>query len=139
MNYRVLAALQQDMNQGWIWLSQPSLGHRSIVKVVNLSNGKIVFCEALQIDENFLADYNQPPRLSITGPESSLVMNAWYRKLLGDLVTNHDHDLKIGRANNPYGKLRACLQHPQVVVRLATWLALLSVFLGALGVFLGFR
>ena len=66
-------------------------------------------------------------------------MNEWYRKRLGGLETKPkiDYPLVIEKADSWYGKIRACLQHPQNVVRIATRLGIISFALGVFGLFLG--
>jgi hypothetical protein len=48
------------MNEGWVWLSNHGYAPRSIIKIKNKSNGAVVHCEALEIDDNFTQEYNQP-------------------------------------------------------------------------------
>jgi hypothetical protein len=136
--YRVLVALRQDMNEGWVWLSDGEFNEpRSIIRITNKENGKRIFCECLQIDDNFLKEYNQPHRISIKKDDNVIVMNEWYRRQLGGIEPKATHNLEICAANNFWGRFMASVGHPQVVVRLATWLALISVALGFIGVFLG--
>ena len=130
--YTVLASLKEDLNEGWVWLQRDNLPPRSIVRIVNRSNRKTIYCEALQIDENFVKIYNNPPRTKIINPASTLVINGWYRKLLGNIATKQDHDIQVSEANYLWGKLRATQQHPQLVVRIASWLGVLSIALGAI-------
>jgi len=137
MQYFVLAALYNDINQGWIWITSTGFKPRSIVKIKNLHNGKNVYCECLQIDENYKTIYNQSPRKSIEDNIHTITMNEWYRKRLGITNTKSYYDLVIKPANCLCGKLVANFQHPQIVVRLATWLALISVILGILSIILG--
>jgi len=134
--YMVLAALRSELNEGWVWLTDSGFKQRSVVKISNRKNGKSIYCESLRIDNNFLFEYNKRPRISIKKNEKTVVMNEWYRKRLGEIETQKKHDLKISSANFFWGKFRACTSHPQVVVRLATWLALISVTLGGFGVIL---
>ena len=108
-----------------------------MVKITNSASRKSVYCEALQIDENFLAHYNQSPRRNISDRACAVVMNEWYRSRLGCSDTQTEYPLEIKRANHLCGKFCACIQHPQIVVRLATWLALLGLALGVIGVLLG--
>lgn len=129
--------MRTDMTGGWVWLSGPVLVARSIIKITNRANNKSVFCERLEIDDNFTREYNQPPRIDINPSEETVVINAWYRKRLGGLATTTFHDLKIIEANDWWGKIRANTGHPQVVVRLGTWLGVISVALGFIGVLLG--
>ena len=41
----LFAALREDTQQGLVWLQDPSLPARSVVTIVNTSNGKVVYCE----------------------------------------------------------------------------------------------
>ena len=134
---RIFAALREDIQQGWVWLQIPNLPSRSIVKITNPNNGKSIYCEALQIDQNFLDFYNQPNRIAISDPQNALVISGWYRAGLGDLSTKSDVHLCVNPCNLSWGKLRACLHHPQIIVRVAAWLGLISVALGLVGVALG--
>ncbi|WP_133819440.1 hypothetical protein [Tahibacter aquaticus] len=134
---KVFASTVGDAQQGWVWLESPSLPPRSIVKITNADSGSSIYCEALRIDGNFLQHYNKPPRVSITSPATSIVMNGWYRSKLGNLAKQSSAQIKVELANSHWGRFMACTHHPQVVVRVAAWLGLISVVLGAIGVFLG--
>lgn len=135
----LFAALREDSQQGWIWLQNSGFPARSIIKITNPLNKKAVYCEALQIEENFLSLYNsQSHRKTITNPQSSIVINGWYRAKLGDLSTQTEVALKIQPCNSWWrrwwGCFRACTDHPQVVVRVAAWLGCISVGLGLFGI-----
>jgi hypothetical protein len=137
MKFTIYAAKIQDMSQGWVWLGgHGELGQRSIVRLSTAE--KTVYCELLKIDENFIRDYNRPGegRISITDGQSALVVGAWYRTRLG-LQTHTDADIEVKSANHLFGQIRACLDHPQVVVRLPTWLGILSAVLGIIAFGLG--
>lgn len=134
---KLFAALREDTQQGWVWLQHPRFSARSIVKITNLENGKSIYCEALQIDQNFLSAYNQSPRISISNPQGALVINDWYRAALGGLSTQADVPLTVKSCNSWLGHFKACTHHPQTVVRVAAWLGLISVVLGLLGAVLG--
>jgi len=137
--YKVLASTRMDMNEGWVWLSGHDFAPRSIIEIKNNSNGAVVYCEALEIDDNFMQEYNQAPRISITRDENTIVMNGWYRSRLGGIETKKYHDLKVSEANGLWGRFRASTGHPQVVVRLATWLGVISVALGIVSIGLAFK
>lgn len=134
---KVYAAVGDDLSAGIVWLAKPGLPTRCIVKITNPATNRSVYCEALQLEKNFLAGYNQSPRFTITNPESSIVMAGWYRARLGGLETQQDYSLNIISADSGCGKVRACLDNTQVVVRVAAWLGILSVALGVVGIFLG--
>jgi hypothetical protein len=133
----LFAALREDTQQGWVWLQDASLPARSIVKITNPANGKSVYCEALQIEDNFLRAYNQSPRISISTPKATLVISGWYRAKLGSLSTQADVPLNIKPSNLWWGKFKACTDHPQIVVRVAAWLGAIGLFLGVVGLVLG--
>lgn len=134
---KVFASTVEEAQQGWVWLESPSLPPRSIVKLTNIDADKSVYCEALQIDGNFLSHYNKPHRINITAPASSIVMNGWYRSRLGNLAKQSDAQITVEAANGHWGRFMACTHHPQVVVRVAAWLGFVSVMVGAIGVLLG--
>ena len=56
---KIFAALRDHINEGSVWLQITALPARSIVKITNIESGKSIYCEALQIDPNFLAEYNK--------------------------------------------------------------------------------
>ena len=134
---KLFAALQDDAHQGWVWLQDSTLPARSVVRITNPANGKSVYCEALQIESNFHAQYNQSPRQTIDDASSAIVLGAWYRAALGGLETQSDVSLSITPANSWRGKFSACIHHPQIVVRLAAWLGGIGLVLGVIGFVLG--
>lgn len=137
MEYRVLASLREDLNQGWVWVTNTGLDSRSVVRITNKKNGKSVYCESLEIDDNYLFAYNNRPRENIDKTKPTITVSSWYRIKLGGINTKTNHELEVRAANSWWGKTRANLQHPQVVVRMATWLGIISVGLGVIGIVLG--
>lgn len=134
---KLFAALREDTQQGWVWMRNANLPSRSIVRITNPANGRAIYCEALQIDSNFLMTYNQPPRIHISNPENVLVINGWYRAALGGLSSQSEIPLDIKPYNSWWGKFQACTDHPQVIVRVASWLGAIGLFLGIVGLVLG--
>jgi hypothetical protein len=135
--FRVFAAPLEDVSQGWVRLGKAGLSHRSVVKL-SVSNGsKHVYCELLSIDNNFIRSYNREGRIKIMDPSSALVAAEWYRRRLGGLQTRTDAEIEVTPANSIYGRIRACLDHPQVAIRIATVLGLWGFFLGLIGIILG--
>jgi hypothetical protein len=137
MKYVVYAALHDESNAGWVWLSRPQLGSRSLVHVRNLKNGRTVYCQLREIDDNFVALYDDCSRtINLAGPdrERAAVIGDWYRRALGIPSTQSSEDLDVTRARIPgWHAIRACCQHPEPVVRLAARLGVWSVWLGLLG------
>lgn len=134
---KIFAAREDDAHQGWVWLQRSSLSARSVIKINNPQNGKYIYCEALQIDENFLQNYNLPPRIKIAHPSNALVIGAWYRAGLGGIQTQDDLPLEIVENNSWWGQFKACADHPQVVVRMSAWLGGIGFALGVIGLVLG--
>jgi hypothetical protein len=137
--YSIYAALREDVNSGWIWTNVPDFRQRSVVCLQNPKTRKKVYCEILRIDKNFLKYYNDKDggRLTINNDFPTLVMNEWYRTLLGDLTTRSEYELQISDSDNLKGRLMASVHHPQIVVRVAFWLGVISVILGVVGLGLG--
>jgi len=138
MKLRVFASLAEDINNGWVWVPEKLVGERTIVRIENRESGKAVYCEALQIGRNYLKRYNTNDRTYRIGDKgASIVMSEWYRKKLGIKETRTDIEFDVTEKDYLWGHLMASLHHPQIVVRLAMKLAILSVILGLIGVFLG--
>ena len=87
--------------------------------------------------KNFLGSYNQSPLITISTPQTALVINGWYRAALGDLSTQSEVSLNIKPSNSWWGKFKACTDHPQIIVRVAAWLGAIGLFLGVVGLVLG--
>jgi len=144
-SYKLYAALHEDIAEGFVWLKQAGLPARSVVKIVRSGSDKSqsVFCEALQLEKNFLTRYNNEHRCKISADDGSsvLVISHWYRTKLGKpgvpLETKNDYQLEITSANSLRGRICACMQHPQLAVRVATRLGLIGFVLGVLSLFLG--
>jgi hypothetical protein len=138
---KIYASLENDISEGHVWLSRSGLPPRCVVKITNRNekSKKSVYCETLQFDPSFLRRYNdkESGRCEIKDPESSIVMSTWYREGLGKLKTKEEYALDITEANCWWGRIRACCDHPQIVVRVSIKLALLSVALGVVGFVLG--
>lgn len=137
MDYYVLASLVEDINSGWCWIKGSDVSNRSLVQIKNNTNGKTVVCEALSVDRNFEKRYgdsiSSKTNKSILDKSNVVLMNAWYREKLGIDNTQSKHDLQISFVTRwCVGKrIKACTMHPQVAVRLSTWLGLIGIFVGA--------
>lgn len=134
--FTIFAAPLEDVNQGWIRIANSDLPHRSVVKLMNNKAAKSVYCEVLTIDKNFLRAYNKSPRKSISEDDTptALVASHWYRTKLGGLNTQTKYEIIVTLETSYYGRIQACLDHPQVAIRIATQLGLLGLILGILGI-----
>ena len=134
---KIYASLAEDAQQGWIWSNYPNLQHRSVIKITDTKTKRYVYCEILQIDQNFIRRYKEARTHKIEKTEDAVVMSEWYRQILGYSTQETISTMNIKPANCCWGRFRACTHHPQVVVRVAAWLGLISVCLGMVGVILG--
>lgn len=133
----LFALPRDDVQQGIVWLQDPTLPPRGVVRISHRENKKTVYCESMQIDSNFLRHYNEPPRIQITDPVHALVIGGWHRAMLGNLPTRQHAELTIVPCLTAWGKVRACIDHPQTVVRVGAWLGLIGLLLGIVGTILG--
>jgi hypothetical protein len=140
MTYQVFPALHEEASIGWIWVSGPQL-KRQIVRIVNTQTRMPVFCEYRLVDENFREYYNSRPRtmqIPAKPADENVVISHWYRCKLGIKETERSVDLAVTTTNwYQCASIRAGLQHPDAIVRLATYLGVISCALGILGFLLG--
>jgi len=132
--YQVYPALAEDVNQGWIWIEPCPSSERGTIRVYCCANDKAVYCEALPIDENFRYSYENLPRAKLNTTNIA-VINAWYRARLG-IEKNTEVMLEVIPTDDPMSQMFAALHHPQVVVRIATILAIASIGIGLIGILL---
>ena len=139
MEYTIYDSPKEESNEGCIWIKQSGIPQRSIVRVKLKASGKCIFCEAMQMDYAFLRDFERkhPGGLKVDHPDQSIVMNEWYRSCLNNLKIKNCYNMEIESANHLWGRINACLQHPQISVRSTAWLGITSLGLGASGLFLG--
>ncbi|HIF9184590.1 TPA: hypothetical protein ACX6PV_001551 [Photobacterium damselae] len=136
MDYYILASLAEDINSGWCWIKGSDVLNRSLVQIKNNTNGKSVVCEALSVDRNFEKKYRGSisflANKNMLDSSNVVLMNAWYREKLGINKTQSKLDLQISFVTKwCVGKrIKACTMHPQVAVRLSTWLGLIGIFVG---------
>jgi hypothetical protein len=149
MEFIVRAALADESNDGWVWISESATNgiySRDIVKIKR-PGFCAVYAVARIIDKNFREDYDDDPRkrrYQILKDEHTIVMSGWYRDALGGLKTT-DCDNITGKAQLEimrarfwiWRSLRAACSHPDPNVRLGTRLGVLGTWLGFFGALLG--
>jgi hypothetical protein len=137
--YTIFAAISDETNEGWIWLSDPPLPPRTVVRVYDPVSGRVVFCETRSIDDNFRRQYNKREQTKkIDNSLEALVVSEWYRNALGGFATtaksNNQVKLNITPAGMPgWRSLRASCNHPDLAVRVGTRLGVLGAWLGLVG------
>lgn len=75
ISYTIYAARDDEADKGFVWICNPALPSRAIVKLRCDNDGRrwTTFCEARHIDRNFLKQYaegRRGPRRPTTLPES---------------------------------------------------------------------
>ena len=113
-------------------------GCRRVTKLSHVGGDGVrrsVYCEALYADDDYISRFPKQPAL-LPWPDRLCFINKWYRDRLR--ITDppgKQINLKIGfRRWSPalLWLILACMEHPQLVVPLATWLGLVG--LGVVGV-----
>ena len=134
---KVFASTRDDIHAGVVWMDSKTTIVRPIVKITNIANGKKIYCELMKIEGAFKKFYNQKGsgRLTITDTSKAIVLNNWYRNKLGIRETQIQVDLEIDQpVFSLLSKFFACVQHPQIVVRMSMWFSTIGLGLGILSV-----
>lgn len=139
-NFSIYPSLSSEISSPAVWISEKGLRSRSIVKITNLKSNKSVWCEILIVDDNYKKSYNaKDTTKNLPDNDCFLVINSWYREILS-LEKGETASIKIEEAYSTLSWLSqifASLKHPDNTVRLAVDLAVVSLLLGAIGLFLG--
>ncbi|MGG2296618.1 hypothetical protein ACQUZQ_08610 [Aeromonas veronii] len=136
MKYTVLASLADDINSGWCWIKGSEVKSRKLVKITNLSNGKYIICEGLFIDKNFENKYHENIKnkrnIELLNNQKVILINLWYREILGihNTQENYNIDVSLVSRYSFLKRIKACLMHPQVSIRISTVLGVAGVVLG---------
>jgi hypothetical protein len=134
MRYQIRSALHEEAKEGWVWIYPPLSKTTIHIQIRNIATGRTVVCEQREIDENFRWLYNaRELTRSLPLNENVIVISSYYRDRLElALDAAEPQDLSISATGGPFAGLSAGLKHPASVVRTATWLGILSIFLGVL-------
>jgi hypothetical protein len=145
-SYEVHSSLREDLNEGWIWIKDDGLKdkieyRRRIVRI-KTKNEKKVYCEALYIDDYYVKERKKRGYGIDFNKDHLIFISGWYRQKLGiereDIGCQRNLTITLPKLRLPMWSLQACLQHPQIVVFLATVLAIIGLGLGVIAVGLGF-
>jgi len=138
--YKIFVARVNDIAAPFIWITDPGVPSRSVACITNPDNGKKVYCEILVMDVNFRGNYNGATHTrTISEGIDAAVVNSWYRQCLG-VDKNKQAKLTVsipGCMPQIVRQIKAGLSHPDSAVRLASDLAVVSVWLGLIGLALG--
>jgi hypothetical protein len=140
--------LHEESNEGWVWIPKgiDCIETRDFIIIKRRGCKSLIRCQARIIDENFsnfykkrLEEYNKDRKSKSVdlwyeikeNNQLPIVMNDYYRKLL-HLKTQEECVLEISKADYCYQKILAFLHHPNDVVKIATYMALISITLSTL-------
>jgi hypothetical protein len=150
VDYIIRAALDEQTNNGWVWIGGPSsknLTSRVAVAITRQGCGRGVYVDARIVDRNFLSLYNHDllhpdpknRRIDIDLDQDTIVMGDWYRRALGISKTT-SRNMKSGIVRLTVKQVglggvealfTAC-HNPDPMVRLAARFSMLGLWLGAL-------
>jgi len=136
--HKIFVALHEEANEGWVWIPKGIVPSGSnLICLKNTQNGRKVYCSCRTIDENFQEYYNDENRRThkISKNDNPIVISGYYRNKLG-LESNYEYELDITSTRNPINWIRALVNHPNNAIQLATWLAIISIFIGIVSVVL---
>ena len=133
--YKVFAALHDESNAGWIWMPpENGFTSRDLITITSLTKKKKVYCDCRIIDDNFQSYYKKETGNSIDNKYNTIVISDYYRNKLGGLNTEEEYEFEIVRGKCFVSKIRTLLQHPDNIVKIATWLAIISIGIGLLSI-----
>src|SRR5664280_1343157 len=136
MEYKILPSLAEHITSPFVWTNHFLIKSRSIISIENLGNRKKIYCEIAIIDDNFKKKYNESPYTNkLPEDKKILIINEWYRNCLM-VEKNKDANIEIKKVNDLFvwfWRMRASFIHPDNTIRLAVYLAFLSVILGIIG------
>lgn len=135
-HYLIFAALDSETKEGWVWLPLSAKWNTSLVLIKY--HHRSVICERRVVDANFRRLYERETGTTLPSSDNFIIMNAWYREHLGITGTQIRLPLEIKETNSFWARhVSVFWQHPQAVVRTNILVALVSIALGILGLFLG--
>lgn len=123
--YKIYASLFSESRTGRAWNKEKFSSN--LIKITSNENNKSIIVSNRKIDTNFERKYNKDGRIHLI--ESALVIDEFYRNKLGIVSTQEFKMLTI----KPVGKwqiwhnLRYLYEHPDDVVRITFWLAMISI------------
>lgn len=146
--YDVHTSPDEDKNEGWVCIRNTGLekeldGQRRIIRVTTEEGkSKSIFCEALYADrwymEKWIERWTKRRQKIPSASENLAFISLWYRNRLGIGIGHQSLAIEYRDTPRPFWwQVRACIDHPQVVVRLATLLAIIGLGLGILALGLG--
>ncbi len=135
-NYLILAALDSETKEGWVWLPLSAKWNTGLVLIKY--HNRSVICERRVADANFRRLYQRETGVALPSSETFVVMNAWYRQHLGINDTQVVLPLEIEEEHGFWANhVSVFREHPQALVRTNILIALVSIGLGILSLLIG--
>lgn len=154
-SYAIRAAMVSDQGSSLVYLFDASMA-KEVTRVylrIKPRRGRAVWCEGIINNNNYRKRYSvsgQGRRLIPDDPVRTIIMGAWYRRLLGvkrdaqDRLMDTELEISSFDLNNWslrrwVGAIRISQQHPVSTNRIAMNLALLGVLLGVVSLIVAFK
>ncbi len=139
--YTVYSSLKEDINSPTVWLMESGLDSRDLIFMKSKKKRKRVWVDAQIVDDNFFRNYNERKTTKkLIKNQRVIIANEWYRQRLGiKKGENVDLDIKQIKFSfmRPFRQMQAALHHPDNAMRISADIAIVSLFLGVLGLILG--
>lgn len=133
MRYRILASLNSDSKQGFVWItdSTKELGN-DFIQITNPENKTKIITSIRSIDDNFISVYNTNKRtINIRSYEPTLIINEYYRNKLG-VRSKEYKNLIVEKVDHFGGLLTSTFYNPDQFKRVPLIMVLISLTFGFL-------
>ncbi len=143
--YRVHQCLDSEISEGYVWITDKNiLASRGVIKIVrtDIFPCPVIFCDGLYCDENYLKKRTKIKDAVKNDKErgiESVILSAYYRSKL-DINESGDNSSVVKLYVSSVGyfnfvdRIAACIQHPQVGVRMAAWIGICGLIIGVVSI-----
>lgn len=139
IKYNILPAFWEENNEGWIWINKnESVNSHDCVSITRKDNGKKLYTMARIIDNNLRSRWSEKHNNNSL-PGNPIIISEYYRSRLS-LQLESDIELCIVKIKYQwlYKIIVFACYHPNDVVKISTWLGIISIILGAISMLIAF-
>jgi len=130
---QIYKSIYEESNEGWIWISSMNgIKSRQLIHVKNTQTDKSIYVSCRIIDNDFIKIYNAGNNRKKMNLNNSMVISSYYRDLLeiNENVDISTFEIKLIEKKQICKKIQFLTKHPDLALRLATELAIISVTIG---------
>lgn len=134
--YFILAALNEESLENWIWTNNESIP-KGFIKITNTYNKKTIVVFKRTIDDNYVLYYNSKNTNKIKNNSDNLIIiNEFYRDEI--LIQKNNYaSLNISKANWFDILFNSNWKHPNASVSLIFKITIISFILGIISIIIG--